>query len=600
MGERIPKEIINEISQSVDIVDVISEFVHLKKQGRNYFGLCPFHDEKSPSFSVSVDKQIFYCFGCHAGGNVFSFLMDLEGISFQDAAVKLAERANIPLHIERLKINNFTGPKTDNEKMIEAHELLRQFYHHLLVNTNKGQEALEYLTKRDFTREMIDHFQIGYCLNEWDTSLKFLKSRGYREELLEKAGLIIRSETNNQYFDRFRGRIIFPIYDNKGNTIAFSGRVINEGEPKYLNSPETPIFHKGKVLYNFHKARPAIRKSQEVVIFEGFADCISAFGAGVDNGIGTMGTALTEEHIHLIKRNTNRVILCFDADHAGQNATFKAGELLQKAGCLVQVAVIPDAKDPDEYIRIHGKAFVNKVIGTSLTFMAFKMKYYRQGKNLQNEGDRLIYIEQVLKDIATMENAIERDVYLRQIAEEFSISLDALKQQQRKLYYVHRKKINNQPQLNHTPVIIKTEKKLREAFENAERMLIAQMLKSISFVNRVQKALQNYTFNLDEHQAIVTYLYAYYEEGNEPNLTQFLNFVKDKYLRDLIAEIGMIPTNDEISDKEFNDYIKHVIKQHKLLKIKEKEKASKEAELEQNYKRAAELVNEIILLKKSL
>ncbi|WP_033828390.1 DNA primase [Bacillus andreraoultii] len=600
MGERIPKEIINEISQSVDIVDVISEYVHLKKQGRNYFGLCPFHDEKSPSFSVSVDKQIFYCFGCHAGGNVFSFLMDLEGISFQDAAIKLAERANIPLHIEKLKTNNVDGPKTDHEKMIEAHELLRQFYHHLLVNTNKGQEALEYLTKRDFTREMIDHFQIGYCLNDWDTSLKFLKSRGFHEELLEQAGLIIRSEANNRYFDRFRGRIIFPIYDNKGNTIAFSGRVIHEGEPKYLNSPETPIFHKGKVLYNFHKARPAIRKKQEVIIFEGFADCISAFGAGVDNGIGTMGTALTEEHIHLIKRNTDRVILCFDADKAGQNATFKAGELLQEAGCLVQVAVIPDAKDPDEYIRVHGNAFVNKVIGTSLTFMAFKMKYYRQGKNLQNEGDRLIYIEQVLKDIAAMENAIERDVYLRQIAEEFSISLDALKQQQRKLYYAHRKKTNNQPQLKHTPVIIQTEKKLREAFENAERMLIAQMLKSISFANRVQKALQNYTFNLDEHQAIVTYLYAYYEEGNEPDLTQFLSFVKDKYLRDLIAEIGMIPTNDDISDKEFTDYIKHVIKQHKLLKIKEKEKASKEAELEKNYKKAAELVNEIILLKKSL
>ncbi len=599
MAERIPNEIVKQISQSVDIVEVISNFVHLKKQGRNYFGLCPFHNEKSPSFSVSPDKQIYHCFGCGAGGNVFSFLMDIEGLSFQEAAIKLAGMANIPLHIN---VSQSKTPGTNTyDKMIEAHELLRQFYHHLLVNTNKGQEALEYLTRRNFTREMIDHFQIGYCLNEWDTSLKFLKSRGFSEELLEKAGLIIKSESNHQYFDRFRGRIIFPIFDMKGNTVAFSGRVMHKGEPKYLNSPETPIFHKGKTLYNFYQARSSIRKKQSLVIFEGFADCIAAYGAGVDNGIGAMGTALTEEHVHMIKRNAERVILCFDSDSAGQSATLKAGELLQKAGCTVQVAMIPEAKDPDEYILTHGSdAFINKVIGTSLTFMAFKMKYYQTGKNLKNEGDRLAYIEQVLGDIATMDNAIERDVYLRQLADEFSLSLDALKQQERQLYYMHKKGLKKQEQQNRVPVSIMSQKPARKAFENAERILIAHMLKSVTFTQRVQKALQDIPFNLDDHQAIVTYLYGFYEEGNEPDLTQFLNFLNDQHLKKLVAEIGMISIAEEVTDREFQDYIKHVVNQHKWLKIKEKERESIEAERQHDVKRAAEIANEIIQLRKSL
>ncbi len=601
MAARIPEDKIKEISRSVDIVDVVSEYVHLKKQGRNYFGLCPFHDEKTPSFSVSPEKQIFYCFGCGQGGNVFSFLMDIEGISFQEAAVKLANRANIPLQI------NYSHSRRrvpdQHEKMMEAHELLRQLYHHLLVNTNKGQEALQYLQKRNFSQEIIEEFQIGYSLDEWDSSLKFLKSKGFSEELLEKAGLVIKSETNESYYDRFRGRIMFPITDHKGNTVAFSGRVIDGGEPKYLNSPETPIFRKGQILFNFHRARPAIRKKRTVVIFEGFADCIAAYSAGIEHSICTMGTALTDEQIHTIKRNAERVILCFDSDLPGQKATLKAGEMLQNSGCLVQVAILPDAKDPDEYIRKKGKqSFINRVINESITFMAFKMKYYRRGKNLQNEADQILYIDQVLRELSKIDNAIERDVYIRQLAEEFSLSLDALKQQQRKIYYELKKNTRNkngtEKEKRFSPVIIN--KQLPNRFVNAERMLIAHMLKSASFTERVRNTLKETPFSVDDHQAIVTYLYAYYEEGNEPDLNHFLNFINDRHLKQLVVEIGMIPAGNEVSDREFQDYIKHVMNQHILLKIKEKEKESKEAEREKNFKKAAEIANEIIKLKRSL
>lgn len=600
MAERIPEEIINEIRQSVDIVDIISEYVQLKKQGRNYFGICPFHSENTPSFSVSPEKQIFHCFGCHAGGNVFSFLMDIEGISFQEAAIRLAEKANIPLELKTTS-SQMRLP-TETEKMMRAHELLRQFYHHILVNTNKGQEALEYLQKRNFTREIIDYFQIGYCLDEWDTSLKFLKAKGFDEDILEKAGLIIRGEKNNTYFDRFRGRIIFPISDYKGNTVAFSGRVLGNGQPKYLNSPETPIFQKSQTLFNFHNARVAIRKKQSVVLFEGFADCIAAFSAGIENGIGTMGTALTEEHIHLIKRNTDQVILCFDADMAGQNATLKAGEMLSNAGCVVRVAIIPDGKDPDEYIIKNGaELFKNVVIGGSIPFMSFKMRFFRIGKNLDNEGDRLAYIEKVLEEISKLDNAVERDIYLRQLAEEFSLSLDALKQQQRKIFYSIRRETTKDNAVKQQKLsLIKQDKKLPPAYYNAERLLIAHMLRNASFAMKVQDTLKQVPFHIDEHQAIVTYLYAFYEDGNAPDLSNFLNFIQDQHLKNIVAEIGMMTISEEISDKEFKDYIKQISNYHYKLKIEKKIEEGKKAEREKDFIKAAEILKEIIALKKSL
>src|SRR5690606_8170374 len=288
MGYRIPEETIEKIRSSVDIVDVISEYVQLKKQGRNYFGLCPFHGENTPSFSVSPDKQIFHCFGCGAGGNVFSFLMDLEGYSFSEAAANLANKVNIDLSDFKQTVVR-TDKNTDAEKMQEAHELLKKFYHHLLLNTKEGEHALDYLTNRGFTKEVIEKFEIGYALDSWDFATKFLQKRGFGLELMERAGLLVKKEDTGTFFDRFRNRIMFPIWDHQGKTIAFSGRVLEKGqEPKYLNSPESIIFNKSKTLYNFHQARLSIRKNQQVVLFEGFADVIAADTADLPNSIGTM------------------------------------------------------------------------------------------------------------------------------------------------------------------------------------------------------------------------------------------------------------------------------------------------------------------------
>lgn len=598
---RIEDEKINQIREAVDIVDLIGEYVQLKKQGRNYFGLCPFHGENSPSFSVSAEKQIFHCFGCGAGGNIFTFLMDIEGYNFVESAKVLAEKGNVPLDVEINKDSKRSNMPAGSQQMVEAHDLLRKFYHHLLVNTKEGQDALEYLLKRGFTEETIEKFQIGYSLDSWDFVSKFLLKRGFPAEYMEQAGLIIYREKDESYFDRFRNRVMFPIMDHQGNTIAFSGRAMGDDEPKYLNSPETPIFNKSKTLYNFHHARPHIRKKEQVVIFEGFADCISAVRAGVENSVATMGTALTEQHIQLLKRNTDQILICYDSDSAGLNAANRAVNMLQDHDFSVKVAHMPDNLDPDDYIKEFGeKSFVSEVIGDSLTYMAFKMHYLRRGKNVNNEGDRIQYIEEVLKEISRLPNAVERDHYLRQLSSEFSLSLDALEQQQRQVFFTERKKGALPQPAAQKKMALQYEHKLKPAHHNAETKLIAHMLKSRDMTFKIQQLLGQTVFHVDEHQAIITYLYAFYEDGHEPDTSFFLTYLPDPNLRRIVSEIEMMSVNEEVTDKELTDCIKQVLKYEKLLKIKEKQVEEKDAVRRSDYVAAAQIAMEIIKLRKML
>lgn len=598
MAERIADEKINQIRQSVDIVEVISEYVQLKKHGRNYFGLCPFHGENTPSFSVSADKQIFHCFGCGAGGNVFTFLMDLEGISFQEAAVKLAEKTQIDLQLNSAVLGKEKRIPKDLQEMYDAHDLLRKFYHHLLVNTKDGQHALEYLLNRGFTRESIDKFQIGYSLDSWEFVYKFLLKKGYNPELMEKAGLIIKRERDGTYFDRFRDRIMFPIQDRNGKTIAFSGRSLGTDESKYLNSPETAIFNKSKILYNFHLAKPQIRKTQSAVLFEGFADCIAADRSGVENGVATMGTSLTDEHVSLLKKNAQTITICYDSDNAGIEAAFRAGNLLSQAECNLKVALMPDGLDPDEFIKKFGAdKFQNEVIGSSLTWMSFKFLYYRRGKNLQIEGERLAYIEEILKEISALPKAVERDHYLRQLASEFSLSLEALKEQQKQMFFASKR----QGQAKPAPSIrLKQVTELKPAYHTAERRLINHMLRDRDIAFKVQEMLGSNTFNIDEHQAIITYLFGFYEEHQNPDSSDFLNYIQDAKLRRVVAEIEMMSVNEEVTEQELADYIKQVLNHQKWLKIKEKQAEEKEAERQSDYKKAAAIAMEIIQLRKLL
>ena len=601
MSERIAEETINKIRLASDIVDIISEYVQLKKQGRNYSGLCPFHGENTPSFSVSSDKQVYHCFGCGAGGDVFSFLMEIEGLSFQEAAFKLADKASIELGENLAPFNKSIS--NDATQMIDAHNLLSKFYHHLLVNTKEGQHALDYLLKRGFTTEIIDKFQIGYALDSWDFDYKFLTSKNFHPVLMEKAGLIIKRDQDETYFDRFRDRIMFPILDKNGKTVAFSGRSLGASKPKYLNSPETTIFNKSKILYNFHRARPAIRKFQQVVLLEGFADVIAADRSGIENGVATMGTSLTDEHVSILKKNAQSVTICYDSDSAGIDAAFRAGNLLQQANCQVRVAMMPDGMDPDEYVKQNGEEkFRNEVIGASLTLMSFKLLYYRKGKNMQDEGDRLLYIEEVLKEIAHLDKVVEKDLYLRQLADEFTLSLSALKDQERQ----YAKKlpgkeiVQNKVEYEQPFITTRRVNRIKPAFQNAERYLIAHMLRSIDVTYRVQELMEGNTFNIDEHQAIITYLYGFYENDHSPDLNSFLSYMDDEKLKRMVVDIDMMPLNGEITDQELMDYINQVLKHQKMLKIKKKEAELKEADRQKDLSRAVSLLAEIQQIRKSL
>ncbi|HET7579371.1 MAG TPA: DNA primase [Bacillales bacterium] len=598
--KRIPEDTIEKIRNSVDIVDLVGEYVQLKKQGRSFVGLCPFHDEKTPSFSVSPDKQIYHCFGCGSGGNVFSFLMEIEGWEFPEAVKHLGDKAHIEVPDLEPR-NQGKKNKGEHQAIISAHDLLVKFYHSCLVKTNAGGEARDYLQKRGFSQETIQAFQIGYAPDEWERAVKFLTKHGFRAEVMQKAGLFSKREFDGKFFDRFRHRIMFPIWDMRGRPIAFGGRVLGDGKPKYLNSPETEVFNKGKTLYAFHLAKPAIREKKQAILFEGYVDVVTAHQAGVKNTVATLGTSLTEEQAYFIRRHAESVVICYDSDNAGVDAAFRAADILGKAGCYVKIATMPNGLDPDDYIgKFGGRRFATDVIGASETVTAFKMRYFRRGKNLQDEGDRLRYIEEVIHVIAGLTRAVERDHYLRQVAEEFSLSLDALKQQQYAAYKQMRQKGINAGEDRNNKALNRRflQKTLLPASQKAEQMLLAHMMNRVDIADKVQVEWGG-SFITDEYDALAAYLYTYYAEGNAADPGRFIQRLPDERLIRAATEIAMIPIHEEVSDQEITDYIHQVQLHQKKLEIEEMEKQKKAVEMQDPHE-AARIGNKILEKKREI
>ncbi|MDV2683136.1 DNA primase [Alkalihalophilus lindianensis] len=596
MSSRIPEEKIEQIRKTTDIVEVISDYVQLKKQGRQYTGLCPFHGEKTPSFSVSQDKQLYHCFGCGAGGNVFSFLMEHEGYSFVDAAKQLADRANIELPVSNQREAN---PNSPQKMMMDGHELAAKLYHHVLTLTEEGSGGREYAKARAFQKEQLEHFQIGFAPNRWDSLKIIFEKREFNLDVMANAGLLGTRESDQGHYDRFRNRLMFPIWDGQGKVIAFGGRSIGDEKPKYLNSAETPIFHKSKTLYAIHLARPSIRKENAAILFEGYVDVVAAWGAGVKNGVATLGTALTEEQAKLLRRNAETVTLCYDSDRAGIEAAFRSAGILEQVGCHVKIALMPEGLDPDDFIRKFGAdRFKTDVIGASLSLMAFKMRFLRKGKNLQDEGERLRYIEEVLTEIASLPRAVERDHYLRQVAEEFSLSLDALKQEQFQIYRAKKqqKRSDKEQPIKRTTTKALSQKKLLPAYKNAERLLLAHMMRDVEIAEQVQERIGG-QFNVDEYHAIAAYLFAYYGEGNEADPSRFVQRLDDPTLMRIASELAMLPINEECSDQEIIDYMKQIENYPKWVDIQQKELLMKQ---EHDPVAAARLKMEIIQMKKQL
>lgn len=603
MTGKIPEHVIEQIRSQSDIVDVISDYMQLTKRGRNWFGLCPFHGEQTPSFSVSQDKQIFHCFGCGAGGNAITFVMDIEQVTFPDALVKLGQRSGIPLEVEiQTEQSTSNNPHSKKEQqMKEAHAFAVEFYHHILMNTEDGEPALNYLLERGFTREQIETHQIGWALPSWDTLSILLERKGY--DLLEMAesGLIIQKESDGTYFDRFRGRIMFPIRDENGKTIAFSGRVFNSDadEAKYLNSPETPIFHKSQVLYNLDKSRAAIRKSRQVVLMEGFVDVLAANRAGVYNAVATMGTSLTPQHITKLKRLVQQVIICYDGDNAGFEAAKRAAQMLHEEQIKVEVAVLPNKLDPDDYIRSHGQeAFTNQIIEKPHAYIAFMMMHAKRGKNFQFENDTLQYIQEVLETLKNNTSPTERDLYIRQLANDTNISQEAISTQLRKVIADGAKEQKRtQNALKQPMQLVQTERK-KNATDRAESLLLAHMLHDVNVVNKVLKNGNNEPFIHQEYLAVFVRLIGFYEEYEMADFHRFVEVLNDPELRKIVMEAAYIERDPENGEAEIQDCLKQIQKNRLELQIENLLHDQKDAEKMHEHRRALEIAQQIIQLRR--
>src|SRR6266704_869684 len=354
MAGLVPPATLEQIRAASDIVDVIGSYFPLKRAGANFSALCPFHKEKSPSFNVNPHRQIFHCFGCHKGGDVFTFVMEYDSVDFVEALRRLADRAKIPLEHEK----GSGGEQTRHlkERLLQMHDQIAQRWQSALANEASGQIARDYLAKRGVSPDAVKLFRLGYAPDLWDDTVNWAKSKGHELGLVEKTGLILKKEGGENYYDRFRGRLMFPICDEQGRVIAFSGRVLSGDEKtaKYVNSPETPIFIKSKIFFGLDKAKRAILDAGHAIICEGQLDLIACFMAGVQNIVAPQGTAFTDQHSRILKRYVNEVVLCFDSDEAGQNAAVRSLDHLLASGLAIRVAVVPAPHDPDSFIKTSG------------------------------------------------------------------------------------------------------------------------------------------------------------------------------------------------------------------------------------------------------
>src|SRR6516162_5003027 len=365
---------LDRIRTASDIVDVIGSYLPLKKAGANFVALCPFHKEKTPSFNVNPHRQIFHCFGCHKGGDVFAFVKEYENIGFVDAVRRLADRAKIPLELDQNPGEQQSRHLKD--QLLQIHEQMAQRWQNCLLNEAAGQVARDYLAKRGVAAEAVKMFRLGAAPDLWDDTVNWARSKGYDLPLVEKAGLILRKENSDHYYDRFRGRLMFPICDEQGRVIGFSGRVLSGDEKtaKYVNSPETPIFTKSRVFFDLDKSKRAVLDAGFAIICEGQLDLIACFMGGIQNVVAPQGTAFTDQHARILKRYVNEVVLCFDSDEAGQNAAVRSLDHLLASGLAVRVAIVPAPHDPDSFIKANGSGAFRKLIESAEGFFDYYLK----------------------------------------------------------------------------------------------------------------------------------------------------------------------------------------------------------------------------------
>ena len=621
MAQRIPQEVIEEVRHRTNIVDIIGQYVQLKKSGKNYMGLCPFHEERSPSFSVAEDKQIFHCFGCGKGGTVFNFLQEIEGISFPESVKRVADLEHLSVDFDWSEPREVADTPENQQRrsLLQLHSKAAELYHHILVNTKIGEPALNYLLERGLTQELIETFQIGFAPQKRDFLSQVFKNEQLDETLFEPSGLFVQRD-NGTFLDRFYQRIMFPINDPQGNVIAFSGRLLKTADfpgdemPKYLNSPETTLFNKRETLFNFDRARKEIRKDNTVLLFEGFMDVIAAWQSGVKSGVASMGTSLTNEQIRRLERVAKEVVICYDGDNAGVQATNRAIQLLQENSHFdLSIVSIPEKLDPDEYVRKYGaEAFQNLANHGRETVFSFKMNYHRLTRNMNNEKEQLDYVNELLRELTNVQSPLERDRYLNQIAQEFQLSVHSLeeqfnqlKQEQRSVQRQERQQFYQDemmPPPMEEPVFeenhVQNKLPLTQV-QKAERSLLFRLMNEQGVRQTIQQ-LPDFSFAHDEYQELYFLLESYATLHQSFDIADFINFLQDNQTKQLAIEIAYQNLSEESSEREVADLL-HVIALSSIAEaIEQKKIQQQEAKRVGNQQLEAELTMEIIQLARQL
>lgn len=571
---RYSDELIDEIRNRNDIVDVISQYVVLKRSGRNFMGLCPFHKEKSPSFCVSPDKQIFHCFGCGVGGNAIHFISKIENVGFKESIEMLADRAGIELPTS----DNTEDSKLSllKSKVYEINKIAADFYHENLYKPT-AKMAQEYVKKRKLDNNTLKAFLIGYAGN-FDELYKLLKSKNYTEEEILASGLVNKNK-DGKYIDRFRKRLMFPIQDIRGRVIAFGGRVLDDSKPKYINSSENIVYSKGRHLYGLNVAKKYDLK--KIVIVEGYMDAISLHQRGIHNAVASLGTAMTEAQGRLLRNSSEQIIIGYDSDGAGQAATLRGLDILHNMGCDVRVLQIEGAKDPDEFVIKYGPERFEKQVEKSISLVEYKVKTYKNDLNLDNANDKIKFLREVAKVLSKVSSDIEKEVYASKISSEYKISKEAI--------YAEINKLQNKDSRG-TKILEKSKLKLEEKedsnkIEQIDKREILTIYLLVNYPNesyeRIRKNININDFKDNKSKSIVEKLYENFEKGNS-NTSNIIDWFKDEEMVNYISwiltyDFEITELNKCISDL-INSYVKEnmINQRNEIIKQLEKQELSKE------------------------
>ncbi|MDD2619336.1 MAG: DNA primase [Syntrophomonadaceae bacterium] len=538
-------QLLIDIQSRLDIVDIVSETVKLNRKGNRYWGLCPFHEEKTESFSVTPEKNMFYCFGCHAGGDMFSFVMKREGTDFKETIEMLAAKAGIEI------VRSVSKKEIDHrKKIIEVNQAAAEFYHKIIIG-NYGKLGNDYLMKRGITADTISKYQLGWAPEKWNNLEEYLLQKGFSQENLKLSGLIKRSDKQQRFYDLFRKRIIFPIYQYNGDVIGFGGRVLDDSMPKYLNTPETEIFSKRNSLYGLYQAREAIRQRNEAIIVEGYMDCLKLHQADIKHTVASLGTAFTREQAVLLRRYAEKVLIIYDSDEAGQRETLRAIDILAKEGLNVSVAVLPGAKDPDEYLDMCGKEeFLHYIQNNKLSNIEYKIIRYLEEQKVLNMEVKIKTINLVKDDIGELNSELEKDYYVKYLAKKLMIEENLIKRELK-----NQNKYKTGIKRNNSKI---TRDNIKYGNYSVQDKILAYMLGNREIFNRIKNTIGLNFFANKDYRTLAN-SYDELQDSESNCLPKLRLLAAEKGLGPALARIMFLIEDDiQIDTIELEEFIRRI------------------------------------------